>query len=78
MSQVVKTIGFTKIILYAEDVDSPGTMRAVQGMYDDNNNFVLLTNGTGGTTTTDYGNLLLEDGTDSLLTEGGNFLTQQA
>jgi hypothetical protein len=74
---LTKLIGFGKMIVYAENVDEPGTYRAVQGQVDSNGYFVLLTSGTGNTTPTDFGNLLLENNTDSLLTEGGDFLTQQ-
>lgn len=72
-----KLIGISKMRLYAEDVDSPGTLRAVQGVFDANGYFVLLTSGTGSSTVNDFGNLFLENGTDSLLTEASDFITQQ-
>lgn len=74
---LAKLIGISKMQIWAEDVDSPGTLRAVQGMYDSNGYFVILTNGTGSSEPSDYGNLWLENGVDSLLTEGDAFITQQ-
>jgi phage pi2 protein 07 len=37
-------------VIYAEDINSPGVFRAVQGQYNDNGNFELLTAGSGSTT----------------------------
>lgn len=75
--KLTKLLGIGKQQIWAEDVDAPGTLRAIQGMFDTNGYFVLLTNGTGSSTPSDYGNLFLENGTDSLLTEGSDFITQQ-
>lgn len=49
--------------IWAEDVDNPGTLRAVQGMYDANGYFVLCTSGTGSSTPIDREDFLYMDGT---------------
>ena len=41
--------------IIAEDVGNPGHFFAIQGQYDSNGNFVLLTNGSGGPAPTSQG-----------------------
>lgn len=59
----------TFTIIYAEDVDNPGTYRAVQGQYSADGYFQLITSGSGTSTTNDA--LLLETG-DTVLLETGD------
>lgn len=69
--------GRLQMVIVAEDVASPGTYVAVQGQYNSDGYFELLTAGSGGTgTTTD--DFLMEDGSFLLLEDGDNMLLESS
>jgi len=71
VEEFAKVLGHNlRVIIYAEDVDSLGTYRPVQGQYNDSSQFVLLTNGT--STPTVSTAILMEDGSNQLLMEDGS------
>lgn len=68
--------GYLRIVLMAEDVDSPGTYQEVQGQFNSDGNFELLTAGSGGTSTA-TSRVQTEGGFDILL-ESGDGLALEA
>lgn len=70
--------GYLRIVLMAEDVDNPGTYQEVQGQFNADGNFELLTAGSGGTSTPATSRIMLEDGSSDILLESGDGLALEA
>ena len=67
--------GALPIFIIAEDIDDAGVYQMVQGQFNDDGNFELLTAGSG-TAEADTDNILMETGDNLLLETGDQFLIE--
>jgi len=73
----VNAEGHQRMVMVAEDINNPGNYVEVQGQYNSNGNFELLTAGSGSTTPTTTGdNVVFMDGSNYVWQDGNNTIFQ--